>query len=66
MLKSIPKDDTYTEQVLRWKLTPPCSALFFDTGIWPQVQESLAARCFPAFARGPEKRVALLFALFAG
>jgi hypothetical protein len=62
MLKSC----TYTEQVLRWKLTPPCSALFSDMGIWPRVQESLAARCFPAFARGPEKHVALLFALFAG
>jgi hypothetical protein len=43
MLKSIPKDDTYTEQVLRWKLTPPCSALFLDTSIPRAVEESAAA-----------------------
>ncbi len=44
----------------------PCSALFFDTQIWPLVEESPAARCFPARAHALEKRVALLFALFAG
>src|ERR1700678_710779 len=60
------KRRTYTEQVLRWKLIPPCSALFFDMGIWPRVRESRGTRRFPARARGLEKRVALLFALIAG
>jgi hypothetical protein len=44
----------------------PCSALFFDMGIWLRVKESLAVRRFPAFAHALEKCVALLFALFAG
>ena len=34
------KSRTYTEQVLRWKLIPPCSALFFDMAIEPRVKES--------------------------
>jgi len=60
------KSRTYTEQVLRWKLIPPCSALFFDMGTGPRVEEGPATRRFPAFACAPEKRVALLFALIAG
>jgi hypothetical protein len=44
----------------------PCSALFFDMGIWPRVKESPAACRFAAFMRAPGKRIALLFALFAG
>jgi len=41
-------------------------ALFFDTAILSRVEESPAPQSFRAIARAVEKRVALLFALFAG
>jgi hypothetical protein len=60
------KSRTYTEQVLRWKLIPPCAALFFDTARGSESRETRMPQGLPARPARAEFLRTLLNALIPG
>jgi hypothetical protein len=60
------KSRTYTEQVLRWKLIPPCSPLFFVMAFGADMHLMLVLQGFPARAARPGFSTPLIMPLLAG